>query len=229
MERARLEQAPMGSATSSSCVIHRSKVQPFEEACADRARIFGIGLNKTGTCSLDAALSQLGFRCLHHGGRNVEYAVQKAIDLDAPLLSNLDPRVDAFTDIGLLSRRFCSLDAQYPGSVFILTVRPIDDWLESRIRHVQRNQQNKARYRGRFLTVAEDEWRDEWNQHLSAVRTYFTSDVGDDGPDPNARRRRRYLEIDLTRNASWDTLCSLLGLPEPETPFPWENKIPASL
>ena len=32
-----------------------------------RAKVFGIGLNKTGTISLHHALEQLGYRSLHWG------------------------------------------------------------------------------------------------------------------------------------------------------------------
>ena len=36
------------------------------------------------------------------------------------------------------------LDRQYPGSKFILTVRDLDDWLDSRRRHVETNIERHA-------------------------------------------------------------------------------------
>jgi hypothetical protein len=183
----------------------------------DRPRVFGIGLDKTGTSSLSKALTMLGFRSVHNGGRNVCDAVQRAIDADAPLLSNIDPWVDAFSDIGLLSRRYRRLDEQYPGSWFVLTTRPVDEWIVSRRRQVEVNQRRKAARvsTGDWLTIDEVGWRSLWDAHVDGVRAYFDEQrrVGD-------RRGPRYLEIDLTRNAGWGPLCAFLGRPEPETPYP---------
>ena len=180
---------------------------------SDRPRIFGIGLNKTATSSLHEALTLLGYRSLHDGGPAVHDAVKAAFDTKRPLLSNLDQTFDAFSDIGFLSRRFGFLDRQYPGSRFVLTVRPVDEWVDSRRRHVQRNIELKQAggYDGTFLVVDEERWREEWHHHMQRVRDYF----GD---------RRDILEVDLTRNPSWKPLCELLGVPVPDDPFPWANR-----
>jgi hypothetical protein len=178
-----------------------------------RPRVFGIGLNKTATMSFDAAVTALGLVSLHHGGDEVHDAVQAAIDQQAPLLSNLDVRYDAFSDIGLLSRRFGMLDRQYPGSKFVLTVRPLDAWIDSRRRHVQRNLALKERgeYDGTFLVVDEAKWAREWEHHTQRARDYFAG-------------RDCVLEVDFTRDPEWGPLCRLLGVAEPEVPFPWVNR-----
>jgi hypothetical protein len=187
--------------------------QPDPDLRPDRRRIFGIGLNKTGTMSFDEALTILGFTSLHDGGPEIHDAVQRAIDVGAPLLSYLDPRFDAFSDIGLLSRRFRLLDSQYPGSRFVLTVRPVDVWIDSRRRHVERNLALKevGEYDGTFLVIDEQKWAREWDDHTKRVHTYF------DG-------RADFIEVDLTRNPDWGPLCKLLGVAEPEVPFPWVNR-----
>jgi Sulfotransferase domain len=179
----------------------------------DRPRIFGIGLNKTATMSFDAAVTILGFQSLHDGGPEIASAVRRAIDDEVPLLSYLEPRFDAFSDVGLLSRRFRMLDRQYPGSHFVLTVRPVDAWIDSRRRHVQRNiaQKEAGEYTGTFLVVDEAKWRREWEDHTSRARAYF------EGCD-------NFLETDLTSTPEWGPLCALLGVAEPETPFPWVNR-----
>jgi hypothetical protein len=178
-----------------------------------RPRIFGIGLNKTGTSSFDQAMTILGFRSLHDGGPAVHDAVKAAIDSEAPLLSNLDPQFDAFSDIGLLSRRFRMLDGQYPGSHFVFTTRPFNEWIDSRRRHVERNvaMKESGSYHGTFLVVDMDKWTREWDQHNERVHRYFEN-------------RSDFLEIDLTRNPQWGPICTLLGVAEPETPFPWANR-----
>ena len=141
----------------------------------DRPRIFGIGLNKTGTSSFDKAMTILGFESLHDGGAEIHEAVKRVIDEGAPLLSNLDQRFDVFSDIGLLSRRFRLLDSQYAGSRFVLTMRPFDQWLDSRKRHVQRNIALKeaGEYHSSFLVIDEEKWTNEWNVHIEACVQVF--------------------------------------------------------
>ncbi len=178
-----------------------------------RPRIFGIGLNKTATTSLDSALVRLGVRSLHFGGDDAHNAVKRAIDEQVPLLTYLDPQWDAFSDIGLLSRRFVMLDAQYPGSRFILTTRPLADWIASRRGHVERNLKKQARgdYDGTFLVVDEAKWTAEWDSHHEKVRSYFGE-------------RADFLEIDLTDAPTWGPLCAFLGVAVPDEPFPWANR-----
>lgn len=178
-----------------------------------RPRTFGIGLNKTATTTLAEALTILGFDVLHWGGPAAHEAVMAAVEAGEPLVSRLDPRHDAFFDIGVLSRRFVLLDEQYPGSRFLLTVRPVDDWIDSRRRHVLTNQQRKAAgtYDGTFLEVDEPKWRAEWDLHMERVHGYFGA-------------RADLLELDVTADPTWGRLCRFLDRPEPDVPFPWLNR-----
>ena len=179
-----------------------------------RPRIFAIGLNKTGTTTLHDALNLLGVESFHWGGPPIRLKVEQALEEGAPLLTHLDPAIDAFSDIEALSRNYRLLDEQYPGSHFILTLRPLEKWLDSRRRHVERNQEKKARgeYDGAFLEVDEPKWRRQWERHLDGVRSYF------------ADRPHDLLEIDITAGGGWEPLCHFLNIPVPETPFPWSNK-----
>jgi hypothetical protein len=172
-------------------------------------KVFGIGLNKTGTRSLHDALELLGLRGLHWGGPPVRHAVEAALAEGRPLLSGLE-EVDAYTDILALSTSFALLDEQYPGSRFVLTVRDVDDWLASRRRHVETNVERRARgeYQGTFLTVDYDAWRAEMTAHHARVTEYFNDRPGD------------LLVMDITAGDGWDLLCPFLGLPIPDAPFP---------
>ena len=178
----------------------------------DRPRVFGIGLNKTGTSSLDRAFTMLGLESLHWGGPPIRRLVESARDAGEPLLSRLDQRIDAFSDILALSEAYALLDRQYPGSRFVLTVRDVDDWIDSRRRHVENNVQRKAagEYHGDFLVVDEQQWRLDWDRHVSGVRRYFEG-------------RDDFLEVDITVDPRWGPLCELLGRPQPAEPFPWDN------
>jgi hypothetical protein len=179
----------------------------------DRPRVFCIGLNKTGTSSFHAAMEILGLTSLHWGGPATNVAVRTALDEGRPLLSGLDPAFDAFSDIGMLSTRFDQLDEQYPGSRFVLTVRPVDEWIDSRRRHVERNIARRAagEYDGDFLVVNEDLWRKQWERQLRRARHHFEG-------------RPDFLEIDFTAGHGWQLLCELLDVPEPAAPFPWANR-----
>ena len=179
----------------------------------DRPRVFCIGLNKTGTSSFHAAMEIVRLSSLHWGGPEINRAVRAALDEGRPLLSGLDPAFDAFSDIGLLSTHFDVIDRQYPGSRFVLTVRPLDDWIDSRRRHVERNiaRRDAGDYDGNFLVVDEELWREQWHRQVDRARRYFEG-------------RQDFLEVDLTAGSGWEPLCEFLDLPEPNEPFPWVNR-----
>jgi Sulfotransferase domain len=179
-----------------------------------RPRLFGIGLNKTGTSSLHRALEILGYRSFHHGGFETMALVWQAFMEEKPLLTYLDPELDAFSDIFGLTYLFFLADAQYPGSRFILTVRDLDEWLESRQQHVERNQERHAagKYQDGFLKVDRDAWAAEYVQHEKVVRGYF------------ADRPRDLLVFDLIGGDGWGPLCEFLGRSVPDEPFPRVNR-----
>jgi hypothetical protein len=182
-------------------------------------KIFCIGLNKTGTRSLSDALEILGYCSLHWGGSDpatafrrgpeVRAAVERALAEGRPLLEDVDD-VDTYSDILALSANFDVLDAQYPGSKFILTVRDLDEWLDSRRRHVETNVERHARgeYSGTFLVVDYPGWISERTEHDRRVRTYFADRPGD------------LLVIDISAGEGWEALCPFLGVPVPDKPFP---------
>jgi hypothetical protein len=182
-----------------------------------RSFVFGIGLNKTGTSSLHEALTILGYQSLHWGGPPIRELVSRAITEGKPMLHYLDPALEAVSDVALISHNFDLADAQYPGSRFILTVRDLDAWLDSRRRHVEKNQQKKAEgeYHGTFLEVDVAGWKEEYEAHEARVRSYFDSRPND------------LLVVDIASGDGWAPLCRFLRHPEPDVPFPSENRFKA--
>lgn len=182
-------------------------------------KVFCIGLSKTGTRSLHAALELLGLRSVHWGGPDLETAVQRGPEMQAaierclregrPLLEDLE-EADAYSDVLGLTTNFDVLDRQYPGSRFILTVRDLDEWIDSRRRHVEANIARRARgeYRGAFLTVDPDGWRAEMGAHIARVQAHF------------AGRPDDLLVMDIAAGDGWERLCPFLELAVPEAPFP---------
>lgn len=175
-------------------------------------KIFCIGLNKTGTISLDEALTTLGFTSFHWGGQDSRKAVERAIREGVPLLTYL-PEADAYSDIQRLSVSFDVLDRQYPDSRFILSTRPIEDWVDSRRRHVERNRERQAsgEYAGTFVDIEVDRWRALYSDHHRRVHDYFSG-------------RDDLLTIDVTAGDGFDVLCPFLDRPVPSTPFPWRHR-----
>jgi len=178
-----------------------------------RPKVFGIGLYKTGTSSLHAALEILGYTGLHNAGPERSALVRRAIEERKPLLHYLDPKYNAFSDTPV-TLYFWLADVQYPGSKFILTTRDLEDWLDSRRRHVEKNRRRAAEgaYKGKFLTVNLAAWEHEYRRHEGAVHSYF------------ARRPDDLLVLDVTAGEGWGPICDFLGVSEPDRAFPWENR-----
>ena len=176
-------------------------------------KVFGIGLNKTGTSSLHSALELLGHRSLHGGDLDTHERMMRAIDDGKPMLSYLDPAPDAVCDVLAITYYFYLADRQYPDSKFILTLRDIDEWLDSRRRHVERNQRMK-----------------EARQLRRAVPERRLRPVDGGVPAPRGSRARLFrgrpgdLLAFRPTDGKWEPLCAFLGHDVPDVPFPWENR-----
>jgi hypothetical protein len=89
-------------------------------------------------------------------------------------------------------------------------VRALDDWLDSRQRHVEANlvRRDRGEYDGTFLTVDRPGWTVEALAHQDRVCAHF-----DGRPDD-------LLVMDIAAGEGWSTLCPFLGVAVPEHPFP---------
>jgi hypothetical protein len=176
-------------------------------------KIFNIGLNRAGTTSLSRALGLLGYRALHFRfGRERLYDIARSnVRAGRRVFAGLDGDHDAFSDFaGQLFFRL--LDRQYPGSRFILTIRDLDGWLDSRERKVRANLARKD-YRFAFRTVDRPGWTREREAYLRDLETHF------------AGREQDLLVIDIPGGDGWEKLCGFLGQPVPDQPFPFENRL----
>lgn len=113
-------------------------------------KIFGIGLTKTGTHSLNFALNKLGFKSIHNCKDK-----QFMYDLRAGRFEStyLMKEYDALTHVEATAF-FVQWDKAYPNSKFILTLRhdivefppnkhSLDEWLNSCKRHEKKYWKNK--------------------------------------------------------------------------------------
>jgi hypothetical protein len=108
------------------------------------------------------------------------------------------------------------LDAELPGSRFILTVRPTDAWWQSVAGH----------FGGRSTPMREwiygpgagdpsgheAVYRARYERHNAEVRTHFADRPGD------------LLVLRLVEGEGWPELCAFLDRPVPDAPFPHTNR-----
>lgn len=175
-------------------------------------KVFGIGLSKTGTQSLAAALRILGYRTIHY-----PWNWNDIVSNDASLDISVIPYYKYLYEI-------------FPDSKFILTLREKESWLSSCKKHFSADNTKEP-----FRSKHTDEWqprdfhiaaiehsiygtylydRDKfkrvYNNHVAEVeRFFYNSD--------------RLLTINVIQEPSpWKKLTDFLDIED--VPFPWENK-----
>ena len=162
-------------------------------------RVFGIGLSRTGTRSLVSALRVLGYRAVHWP--------QSMEEID---------QAEAAADI-TVACRYKFLDATYPGSRFICTVRNLEQWMRSIKAHYAELRRKRSLFaqEAEFLCYGgtkfrEAEFQRAWCNHVMGIAEHFASRADD------------LLWFDVSYG--WEHLCKFLGKPVPDKPFPWANR-----
>jgi hypothetical protein len=174
-------------------------------------KIFGTGLQRTGTTSLGNSLLLLGFR-------TVDFPAALFADIDHDLIRDYD----AFTDnpIPLLYQQ---LDERYPDSKFIHTERGEEAWLTSvewlytigQIKFGWDERPDVAAIHEKIYGTSEFDreiFLARYRRHNAEVREYFG-----DRPDD-------LLIFDVTAGDGFEKLCPFLGVAQPNKNFPHRNK-----
>jgi hypothetical protein len=178
-----------------------------------RPKVFCIGFHKTGTSSLDSALTRLGYRVTGPNGYEDPDIGEKLHELAAQLIDEYD----AFQDNPwpLLYRW---VDERVPGARFILTIRDEDAWLRSVIKHFGERvtpMRELIYGEGHGSPVGnEDLYLERYRRHNREVLDYF-------------RGRDDLLVLKLTEGEGWERLCPFLGHSVPRAPFPHANRAEA--
>mgnify|MGYP005815377663 CR=1 FL=1 len=143
---------------------------PVVSSAGNFSKVFCIGFNKTGTSTLHRLFVELGLSSWHG-----YYSHIPVVD---PIFSSFQ----CFSDGE--RHDFGELDRAFPGSRFILTTRPFEEWLTSRIRHVERRrslgasgpmrQEYDADPRG-----AVEQWIRRRLDYHARARDYFEARSGD--------------------------------------------------
>jgi hypothetical protein len=203
----------------------------------DVNKVFGIGLPKTGTTSLNAALNHLGLNSIHNPLDLRRQAHEGTYKFDRD-------DWDALTNFG--EHFYPQLDEAYPESKFILTIRDEEEWAESWRRQIE---DTDGEHRGSIITTSN--WYRPGAWYLLAKKAL------EGGKDRRPSFRETRIEIFGTYNFNyrrckyvykkhkesalsyfgnreddivvmnicdgdgWGKLCSFIGVEEPEmTEFP---------
>ncbi len=176
-------------------------------------KIFAIGLNRTGTMTLNQCATILGFRSIHYDAA-LTRAVATRGDLSGVL--RILPQYDFFSDWPwpLIYRE---LDALVPGSQFILTTRASETaWFESLKKHSLRTHplrhSRKCVYGYCYPHRHERHFKEFYLRHNERARSYFAGRPGD------------FLELNWERGDGWEKLCAFLGKDNPAIPLPHRNQ-----
>ncbi|MEL6603249.1 MAG: sulfotransferase family protein [Cyanobacteria bacterium J06614_10] len=172
------------------------------------SKVFGVGLPRTGTTSLFQALNQINVPCIHFPFTLYREGIR------APLLERYTAFVD--TPIPLL---YQELDAAYPGSGFILTKRPLDDWMRSMEWLLTEGRQVWAwkpeydAYHQKFFGACVFDsmlYREKYETFHRTVVDYFSE-------------RDNLLVLDLAKGYGYRELCQFLDVPLSTAPYPRGN------
>jgi hypothetical protein len=205
-------------------------------------KIIGTGMGRTGTHSLKLALEQLGFgRCYHMAElfQNPEGLIyfEKAergeeVDWDMLFqgyLSAVDYPV---------TRYYRQLVAKYPEAKVIHTIRDPESWYESASQTII--WASKSSFGRIFKLMVKLPFSPELRKQMPILKfngKLIEREFGKDYKNKKEviRRFNQHNDAVMTTipkekllvynpREGWQPLCSFLGVPVPETPFPQSNK-----
>ncbi|MBN1689046.1 MAG: hypothetical protein JW893_08105 [Candidatus Omnitrophica bacterium] len=183
-------------------------------------KIFGIGLSRTGTRSLRAALEMLGYKAVHYT-TTVKLLSYTGSGLE--INYDISDQFDALVDTPV-TRIYPELDRRYPNSKFILTVREMKGWLRScqysQLYQVSSKEELEMRLRrpSRYdqlhldlydsIYFDEKKFRRAYEEHIKNVFQYFKG------------REQDLLVMNVCGGEGWEKLCPFLNCEIPRRLFP---------
>ena len=185
-----------------------------------RSKVFGIGLHKTGTSSLQAALAMLGYRVAGRrlAGRHRKSLVKLGRAGRVNEILEWTIGYEAFADFPY-PLIFRDLHQRYGRNAkFVLTTRrSAEVWYDSVCEHSR----TSRLFGGQRLTYGfyrpfgrKAQYIALYEKHSEMVRHYFEANGASD----------LLLEVCWDTGDGWDQLCPFLGAPIPDLPFPHRNK-----
>ena len=173
-----------------------------------KTKVFGIGFHKTATTSLADALSYLGYRVTGPNWVDNPNIAEEVYEMALDLAN----RFDAFQD-NPWPVLYKDMDRQFPGSKFVLTLRPPREWIRSIVNHFDGKETPMREwiYGVSCPKGNEDLYIARYERHNREVLEYFKD------------RSEQLLVLNITSGEGWARLCPFLGEPIPAIPFPRAN------
>lgn len=169
-------------------------------------KVFGLGVSKNGTTSLQYALAILGYRS--RGG--VDDYMRPGRTLFERCVNVIDEGWEAFFDEPW-PRLYVEIGRKYPGSLFILSKRNEEDWFSSML---TQNRCVRSGYTAEMydwpmelMDVPKERILYHYREHNKAVEEYFEG-------------RDDFLVMNMPGDFRWEVLCKFLGKDIPQKPFP---------
>ena len=177
-------------------------------------KVFGIGLNKTGTSSLKTCMKLWGF---NHMSFDLD-AFNAYRNKDWVYLKSICDAHDSFENWPW-ALMYEQLDAWYPDAKFILSVRSdAQTWFKSLSKHGKRIGPlvDYELYIYGYAVPDENVQAhiDYYNNHNKKVEDYF------------ANRPGRLIKVCWEQGDGWSELSAFLNQPPPQSEFPHSNKTP---
>jgi len=94
-------------------------------------KVFQIGHNKCGTSSICQFFRKNGYSVIHTK-KVTDGTIKKNLAKGDPFLKGLE-NWDIFTDSDYITREFALLEHLYPNAKFIYNIRPVNNWIKSRV------------------------------------------------------------------------------------------------
>ena len=161
-------------------------------------QVVQIGFNKCGTRSLYHFFRRNGLSCAHYAQGRLGAVMALNLATGQPVLKGLG-QFNALTDlqgpvIGSLFEGhmfFREIDRDHPGAKFILPVRPVEDWIQSRLTHPHYARRCRQHYDVADFDALAELWRAQWTQYRLDVERHFRKrpddllvfDITADGPE----------------------------------------------
>jgi hypothetical protein len=204
----------------------------------NKTKVFCIGLNKTGTTSLEKAMRDFGF--IIGDQREAEYLFKDWVIRDFKKLVRYCKSAVFFQDSPFShSHTFIALDQAFPRSKFILTIRDSSDqwynslvkfhgklWGNGNVPPTAEDLKNSSYvYKGMPYYVIKhlyntpdnelykkDVLVDYYETHIKNVKDYFSF------------RQNDLLILNVADDGAYEKLTTFLNIKTNKTEFPWENK-----
>jgi SAM-dependent methyltransferase len=198
-------------------------------------KVFGIGFSKTGTTSLESALSILGYNTWrgHWQNPNLSYAIALYLYNDIEKLFDIINYYDALADAPWGgSDLYREIYKRLPTSKFILTIRDAEDWYDSFERMITKFDANletaldtfhaKERYGAVhfFKEIFDIETLAGNKQKIIETYTKYNQNA----ISFLSERKADFIIYDIPNGDGWEKLCIFLEKPIPSQPFPHKNK-----